>query len=761
MPRNTVSRKVARTLPLRLSLRPAAVGFASLSLFGAEGAAFAQTSTPVAPTLPEVRVHEGRESGFRTPATSAVTRTDTPLRDIPQIVDIVPQSLIRSQGATTLQDALRNVPGISYGAAEGGTQANQVFYLRGFPINEDIFIDGVRDLGEYNRDLFATESIEVLKGSSALMFGRGSTGGVINQTSKLADRIPRREVALTFGSFAQKRATADFNLPLDERRAVRLVGLVEHSGSFRYPQPVENEGFAPSFWTAIGERTDLTLSHVYLKSKNVTDYGVPTRYTRDLGFMGFAPVPPTNYYGFASSDFARYETNISTARIEHQVSEAVSLRSTLRFASYRRQSESTIPAIAPRDDNGNPVTDATPASLLLVNRNHDTNRSKDNDDTALISQTEVTWRTTTGPVGHTVLGGLELARERLDRRNHQLDADPSMPGVQTPTSTTPLLHPDPWTQLSYTRTPNLKGLAEGDTVAVYGQDQLTLSRQWKALVGLRFEHYRASARTEALTELPTSAPAGPFERTDRMLSGRAGLIWQPTSRQSYYVSWGNSYNPSGELGVYGGTAQTSLNAGSEGLGPEKNRNVEVGAQWDLVHGLQLRGAVFRSEKTNARMTDPDNGLTVLAGKRRVDGVELELTGQVTRDWDLSSGIAVMDGEIVEGPANVRGNTPLGVAHVAANLWTVYRLGGGWEIGGGVRGQTGTWLTDTNLPGSQIPTYWIADATVAWVQPRYEVRLNLWNIADKAYFIGGYTNAPNRVLPGAPRSVAVTLRYRFD
>jgi catecholate siderophore receptor len=457
---------------------------------------FAQTPVAEA-TLPEVRVQEGADSGFRTGATRAATRTETPLRDIPQVINIVPQSLIRSQGATTLQDALRNVAGISYGAAEGGTQASQVFYLRGFPLNEDIFIDGVRDPGEYNRDLFATESVEVLKGSPALMFGRGSTGGAINQTSKFADRVPRKEVAFTLGSFGQKRATVDFDLPTGDQSAVRLVGLAEHSGSFRYPQDVEKYGFAPSFWTALGERTDLTVSHYYRKSKDITDYGQPTIYTRDLGFIGFAPIPPTNYYGYADRDFAHYETNISTARVDHQFSETLSLRNTLRFASYKRQSESTIPSIAPLDANGDAVTAKTPASLLRVSRNHDTNRSRDNDDTALINQTELTWKARSGPVRHQVLAGLELARERLDRRNYALDADLIAPGVQVPTSTTPLLAPDAGTPLSYSKTPNLNALADGDTIAVYAQDQLQFSRQWKALVGVRWEHFDASARTVA------------------------------------------------------------------------------------------------------------------------------------------------------------------------------------------------------------------------------------------------------------------------
>jgi catecholate siderophore receptor len=744
--------------------RPLAVAMALLfsapTIASAQSDALAQSSGTER-TLPEVKVESAPEgSNFRTDTTRSSTRTDTPLRDVPQFINLVPQTLIRSQNANTLQDALRNVPGISYAAAEGGTSANQVFYLRGFPLNQDIFIDGVRDLGEYNRDLFATEAVEVLKGSSALMFGRGSTAGVINQISKVADRLDRREVAVTVGSFNQKRATADLNFRTGESSAVRLIALAEDSNSFRFERDVEKLGFAPSLWMNVGKATDITLSYYYLKARDVTDFGQPTLFTPGTGFFGFPPVSPKKYYGYAAHDYANYETHIATLRLDHQFNNDVSLRNTLRWANYKRESESTISTLATTDANGAPVTRSTPLSLLVVNRNHDSGRTRDNDDMALINQTEVTWKLSTGAVKHTVLTGLELAHEKLDRRNYVLDANPALAGAQVPTSQTSYLNPNPFTTLSYTKTPNLDAVAEANTVALYVQDQIEFTPQWKALFGARFEHYKSEAQTMRASAL-SGAAAGPFSRTDNMLSGRAGLIWQPTTVQSYYVSWGNSYNPSGELGTYGGTAATQLNAVNEALEPEKNQNYEVGAQWDVLRGLQLRAAVFRNEKTNARMADPVSGVTVLEGKRRVDGVEFEATGSIASNWDVYSGIAFMNGEIVNGPANVRGNTPLGVADVAGNVWTVYRLGGGWEIGGGARGQKGTWLTDTNIPGSTIPSYVVYDATIAYVQKQYEIRLNLYNLADKTHYIGGYNNSPNRVLPGVPRSAAVTVRYNFN
>ena len=590
------------------------------------------------------------------------------------------------------------------------------------------------------------------------MFGRGSTGGVINQVSKVAGLMPLQEVGLTLGSFDQKRLEADVNVRTGGSSALRIAALGEDSGSYRYPQDVKRLGVAPSFRLGIGEKTEMLLSLFYLKTEDVTDYGQPSLSPAVTGTGMFAmpPVSPRNYYGYANHDYTDHETTIGTFRIEHRFTGDMAIRNTLRLANYKRQVEATIATLRATDINGAPLTPATPLANLVVTRNHDGGRTRDNDDDAIINQTELVSKFSAWGMRQTLLAGLELGKEELHRWNYALDANPNLAGVQAPTSITSFLSPDPYTPLSYTKTPNVRAKAEADTVAFYLQDQFDISSTWKALLGVRWEDYDAEARTESAV---TGAPAtGPFGRKDEMLSGRAGLIWQPTNAQSYYVSYGNSYNPSGELGVYGGTS-TNLNANNQNLDPEKNVNFEVGAQWNILQGLRLRSALFSNEKTNARMPDPTNtAVTILDGKRRVRGIEFELTGNITPNWDIYSGLALLDGRIVEGPANVQGNTPLGVADHSGNVWTVYRLGAGWEIGGGLRGSAGAFLTDAN--NAKLPSYTVADATVAYVQKKYEVRVNLYNLADKGYYVGGYNNSPNRVLPGQPRAGAVTLRYNF-
>ena len=746
------------TFPKTLALRPlaAALGLASCLPLSPANAQVAPPPTPATETtLPEVKATAKPDEGYKKESTSTATRTETPLRDIPQFINVIPQEVIRAQNATSLQDALRNVPGITYAAGEGGTQANQVFYLRGFPAGGDIFIDGVRDLGEYNRDLFATESVEVLKGPSALMFGRGSTGGLVNQATKQPSLARKSEADLTLGSFRQERLVADANLPMGETTAARIVGLAENTDSFRYPQAVQRRGVAPSIRFGIGKPTDVTLTYYFLQSRDVTDYGQPTLPpSLTGGDFAMPAVSPRRYYGYAGSDFADHETHIATAKLEQRLTSDVSLRNVLRWANYRRQVEATIPSLRATDGLGRPLSTSTRLEDLVVTRNHDTNRTRDNDDHAFINQTDVTWHLDQGTVQHTLLVGAELAREKLNRWNYTLDANSALAGVQVPTSTTSYLDPDPSTALAYTKTPNIRARARGDTAAAYVQDQLDVGEHWRFLAGVRYEHYKAEARTENI--VPGTTATGPFSRTDGTWSGRAGVIFQPTDKQSYYASAGNSYNPSGELGVYGQNG-TNLNDTNDDLAPERNVGYEIGGTWDLPGGIQLRSALFRNEKTNARKLD-ESGATLLNGRRRVDGVEIQALGKLTANWEVASAFALMHGKIVSGPAAIEGHTPLGIARASGNVWTVYRLGGGLEVGGGARGTSSFNLTDAN--NGKVPGNVIYDLTAAWVQPKYEVRVNLNNATDKVYYVGGYQNVANRVLPGMPRQLQVTLRFPF-
>jgi catecholate siderophore receptor len=700
-------------------------------------------------TLPAVNVESQREGGLTTESTRSATRTDTPLRDIPQTINVVPQELIRAQNTTSLADALRNVPGITLTAPEGGTQNQQNFWLRGFPASGDLFLDSVRDVGEYNRDLFDIESVEVLKGPSALMFGRGSTGGVINQVSKLPYLGTGTEVGLTLGSYEQRRATVDSNWTVGERSALRINAMAEDSDSFRDTVEVKKFGIAPTLRMGIGTDTDITLSYYYLKDHTPTEYGQPT-----LGAAGNYALPPVSvrdYFGLAKYDFTHLDTQIATATIDHHFDTNLSLRETLRYANYKRSMEATI-SQSLTDLAGKPITASTPLDQILAVRNH--SKSRDNDDDSLISQTELTWRVQTGAVRHTLLGGLELGQEKFDRWNYTWT---------NALSSTPYLDPDPQTVVDYGKTPLSRTKTKAETAAVYAQDQVEFSDEIKAVGGLRFEHYKSQFHTvSSLTGEPLGNPPS-ASRTDNMTSGRLGLIWQPSATQSYYVSWGNSYNPSGELGVYGGTG-TNLTAANLNVDPEKNNEYEIGAQWDIAKGLQIRSAIFRNEKTNGRVSDPVLGESVQIGKRRVDGFEIEATGQLTRQGQVYAAAAYMDGKVLGGGTlNPDGSTTLGgktmtIPKWSGNVWSKYDFGHGWQAGLGVQMTSWRWADEANR--GEIPGYALVNAMIGYLQPKWDVQLNVNNIFDKRFYIAGYQNNPTFVIPGNPLLVSVTGRYRF-
>jgi catecholate siderophore receptor len=727
--------------------RPLAL--AILLTFAAPPLAIAQSRLQVQLELPPIEVEGTRDRGYVTDSTRGATRTETPLRDIPQTVNVVPQELIRAQNVTSLADALRNVPGITLTAPEGGTSNQQNFWLRGFPAGGDVFLDSVRDVGEYNRDLFNVESVEVLKGPSALMFGRGSTGGVINQSSKLPYLDNGTEVAVTLGSYEQRRMTLDSNVTVGERAALRVNVMGEDSNSFRDTVAVKKFGVAPTLRLGIGTDTDVTLSYFYLKDHTPTEYGQPT-----LGAAGGYAMPPVSvheYFGLAKYDFTHLDTQMATATIDHHFDNTLSLRETLRWARYRRDMEATI-AQSLTDLAGQPVTATTPLDQMLAVRNH--NKARDNDDTSLVSQTELTWRVDAGDVRHTVLGGVELGQEKFDRTVH----------VWTNAlSSTPYLAPDPWTGLAYVKAPGTRTRTQADTAAAYLQDQVAFDDTLKAVAGLRYEHYRAKFNSVlSATGEPAGTPPS-ASRTDNMAGGRLGLIWQPTQRQSYYVSWGNSYNPSGELGVYGGTGTNLTNANLD-VDPERNNEYEAGAQWDLGHGLQVRTAIFRNEKTNGRVTDPALGQAILEGKRRVDGVEAEVTGQITRRWQVYAAAAYMDGEVHDGGTlNPGGTTTLGGKHMtipswSGNVWTKYDLGFGWQAGLGVQATAWRWADESNR--GKIPGFALVNAMIGYLRPDWDVQLNVNNVLDKRFYVSGYQNNPTFVVPGNPLLVSLTARYRF-
>jgi catecholate siderophore receptor len=656
-----------------------------------------------------------------------------PLRDIPQTLTVVPQTVIQEQGATTLREVLRNVTGISIQAGEGGGGLpGDNLAIRGFAARNDIYVDGVRDFGAYSRDTFNVEQVEVAKGPSSIYGGRGSTGGSLNVSSKTPHLITAHDVTFAAGSDSFGRATVDVNQPIGAMEGASLrLNAMWSQGDTPGRDAVENErwGVAPSLAFGLGTPTRVTLSYSHLAQDNIPDYGLPWVPNTNVPLAEHAdqpaPVDFENFYGLRDRDYEETVTGIATAQVEHDLSSSTTLRSLVRHGESTRDSIITAPRFV--------STDSTQINRQL--------QSRDLEDSILAWQTDLRSTVRTGAVEHELVTGIEVARENSE--NFSRTGPTATPAdLFNPNPDDPYLGP-------ITRT-GARTEATADTVAVYAADTVKLNEQWQINAGLRWDRFDMGYESVAVDGVMTE-----LERKDDPVSWRTGVVYKPRVNGSIYAAYGTSFNLSAD-----GNTGLSLTTATINLAPEESRGFEVGTKWDLLDNrLSLSTAVFRTEKTNARTPgiNPGDPATVLDGMQRVEGFEVGVTGSITRDWNAFFGYTYMDSEIVESNnaaevGNEFGNTP----DHSMSLWTTYRLGSAFEIGGGAQYVGDRYNNNTSV--RIAPGYWLFDAMASYdITERLTLRLNATNLADEKYIdrVGG-----GHFIPGAGRSVALTTAVKF-
>ena len=683
-------------------------------------------------TLPQVNVQDERYDD--TPAgyqggTTRVGKTEQLAKDVPQAVSIVSQQLIEETNANTLKEALRHVSGLTFNAGEGGRVGDNMM-LRGFYSFGDLYLDGIRDVAQYNRETFNLEQVDVLRGSAAMLFGRGQAGGVINQASKRPFLENRTELTLTGGTESYQRGTADVNHVLGQHVAARINVMKTDAGSTRDHVESEREGVAPSITFGLGTDHRLTLAHYYLWTHNVPDLGVPYFQFRPLD------VPKDRFYG-TTDDFEDNRTNISTASYEFSITPESTLRTVLRHADYTRD----LWAVAPRLAAG--ATETTIANgTAIVNRNR---QARGGEEETWTSQTDFTTRFSTGAFEHEALIGLELLDEDAGRWSYN-----AIPGAAPPTT---VGDPDasPVLPASYgNRVKNNIVTYEGFTWAPYVQDMVQILPGWKVFAGARWDDLSADYSTGAEVDY------GEW-------SYRAGVSHQPTDFQHYYFAWSDSFNPTSDL--YQFTPSTTV------FPAERSRTLELGAKWELLEGdLSLRTSVYRTEKAWERNTDIETAANnpLLTRERHTDGFELEGAGRITDRWELFAGLALMKARIDEarpnGNPNVEGLRPRNAPGYTYNVWTTYELGRNWKVGGGVEAKGerlayGIGGGTAAITPNKVPSYTRWDAMLAYEQPRYEIKLNVLNAFDKRYYESVYENG-GHVLPGTGRVVQLVTELKF-
>jgi catecholate siderophore receptor len=675
--------------------------------------------------LPPVSVEGATSSGDYKTDKATLTKLPEPVLDTPQSITIVPGQYIQDRGITNTSDAIRSVPGVSLAAGEAGAQGNSLT-LRGFTARNDIFLDGMRDFGSYYRDPFDLEEIEVLKGPSSILFGRGSTGGVVNQVSKapVLDRFTAGSTV--FGTDNTKRGTIDANTPipgLAPGAAFRINGMVHESQvAGRDVGEYRRFGIAPSLALGLGTPTRLTLSYIHQAEDDIPDYGLPFLFGKP------APVSRNNFYGF-KSDYLRTEADIATAKIEHDVSDAVTLRNQLRYANYHRSTRITEPQIP------GSVTPATPLGAITVTRNEIAINST---ETFLDNQTDATLKFATAGLKHTVVTGVEISRETSEPTRFTYSGVPG----------TSLLGPNPDQAFSGTTAVTSRVKVAAVSFGIYALDTLKLSEQWELTGGVRFDRFDVSYN-QAI------APSSAFSRVDEMPSWRGSVVYKPLPNGSIYVSYGTSFNPSAE--------SLALSAATANLPPEKNETYEIGSKWDLFDArLALTGAIYRSEKTNARVTDPDNPLlNILGGEQRVDGLEIEAAGRITNAWQVFGGYSFMLSKVVKSSsaanAPVVGAPLPNVPKHTLSIWTTYDVTRQVELGGGLN-YVSSRVGRNTTQFSTVPGYYTIDALVKYsLTENLQLQLNVTNILD-AYYIDQVH--PAHIVPGAGRTALLTTNFKF-
>jgi catecholate siderophore receptor len=652
------------------------------------------------------------------------------LQDTPQSITVVSEQLISAQGATRLEDALKNVPGITLNAGEGAARGDTV-NLRGFSAFNDFFLDGIRDAAVYTRDSFDLQSVEVVKGPSAVLFGRGSTGGAINQVSKAPFAAPLYSLTTSIGSNDLYRATADVNVPIAPASALRVNAMGESSAVAERDE-VKNRrwGLAPSLALGMGSADSLTLAYLHEQENDVPDAGIP--------FVDGEPAPgPRNaFYGLAS-DRTSSDVDIGTARLKHDFTPGLTLSDTLRYAHYAFDFRDTMPNF------GSDVpTPGTPLGEILVGRDAP---GSSGIQTNLTEQLDLSAHFSTGAVSHAFIAGLEIARQTsgITRYLNPFNNDNGW------IAETPLLDANPNEPLPGVQPASSEQHTNADSDAAYVTDTMGFGPYLELTAGFRFDRFAADYDQLALQSGATLH----LDHVDRVGSPRAALVFKPTPMQSYYLSFGTSFDPSAEA--------LALTTKTANLGPVKAKTYEAGAKTGWLGGaVSLTGAVFRTEVDNAQTNDPENPtITVLNGDQRVDGLELGLSGHLTRQWEVFGGYTYLDGRTIAAgnPAYVGKFLP-NTARNALNLWTEYEFSAAWEVGAGVN-----WLGHRfadSAEAANIPGYAVWSAMASYRLTRHlSAQINVFNLFNRTYFVNSYytSAAENHVIPGPGRSVMLSVR----
>jgi len=748
--------------------------------FSASGAYAADPAASTAITLDATSVNgkaEQASTDYKVEKASSQKYT-APLVDTPRSVTVIPQQVIKDTNALTLQDALRTVPGITFGAGEGGNPQGDRPFIRGFDAQGDTYLDGVRDTGAQTREIFAIESVEVAKGPNSAIGGRGAAGGTINLVSKRAHLGNSLDGAWTWGSDQTQRYTFDGNYQFSDTVAGRL-NLMTHESNVAGRDKVNYDrwGIAPSLAFGLGTATRVNLDYYHLESDDLPDSGIPY----SIPTAGSAartsahPSKPNdggdsdNFYGLTDRDFRKSRVDIATFAIEHDLTDALTIKNTFRHGNSMQDYILTQP-----DDSKGNVNNGSVwrrANTRVGNTSTTTN------------QTDLFGEFYLGGLKNSFSTGIELSREESERETYNVDTDtvpggaantnctPGMIGATSGYNCTSLSNPNPDDPWNGAISRNYAGTnTKSNTRAIYVFDTLELTPQWLLNMGLRYDHFDTQYRgynADGSTVVNSKGIASKGKDTSEFVTGQLGLVWKPADNGSIYVSYATSATPPGAMlgegmegNPLGNTTDRSGNLLSSDVEPEETTNYEIGTKWDLLdERLSLAAALFRTEKENARVqvntTTYEN-----VGETRVQGIELSASGKITDKWQVFAGYTYMEARQIDGgplgaanDGNQLPNTP----NNSASLWTTYSITPKLTVGGGAFYVDDVYGSVANT--TMVDSYVRYDAMAAYkLTKNVDLQLNVQNLTNEVYYDKAFsTHFANQA---AGRTALLTTSVHF-
>jgi catecholate siderophore receptor len=724
-------------------------------------------------TLSTVSVTAEADS-FKTDAVSS-TKYTAPLVDTPKTVTVITQEVLQQTNATSLQEALRTTPGITFGMGEGGNPAGDNVYIRGFNAQTNTYIDGLRDPGSQSRNMFAVEAVEVTKGADSAYSGAAAVGGSINLVSKSARLGNFGEVSAGLGTDKYVRGTADINRQISDTAAVRL-SLLKEKGDVPGRNAVDYDHLGANISAAfgLGTATRVTAGLYHYETDDMPDYGIPynnpytsganTQYNGDGGPLN---VNRNNFYGLKGRDFRKTNVDSASVKVEHDLNDKWTIRNATRYT----KSLNDYIVSNPGDSSGLNITPGnitvgtggatTTVPSGFLNRNQ---KNRHSVTESIVNDTQLSGEFFTGTIKHNVTVGVEFTRTETDSRGYSVTGA-NINGVQfggAPFANVANPNPnDPWNGTISRATSG--SIITTNTSGIYAFDTLTLNKQWLLNLGLRHDSFRSFVDYYTTNG---AAPSADLGTKSSFNSYQAGVVFKPRENGSVYLNFASAANPSGAtMGDGVGDNLSGTNAANlsiKDLEPEKVKSVELGTKWNLLgNKLALTAALFDIEKTNAKV-QVDASTYATVGKQKTTGYELGFAGALTDKWSVFGGYTHINSELVEvGPlaANQASkgkqfpNTP----EDSFSLWTSYRVLPKLTIGGGAYYVSKVFGNTANT--KWVPDYWRYDAMATYqVDKNLSLRLNIQNLTDETYYDKAYTTHMVGVAPG--RQATLTANYKF-